>query len=143
MGRKKINNLTIVLENCDSFIIPWECIVGMWADNLKEMIHLQSNFGGEKPDEFRYYKAEYVVLFLNNIDKIPLSEFGEDFKKRVNGSPDITQIHIEYEDGSSFYFCVPWEYGDNQTNQYQNNNEIGDNAFMITIIKGDEVEQRS
>lgn len=119
MNNKQLKSLDIIFENCESINVPAESIEWFWINGFKHTLHFQS-----PNDVFDHYSADYVTLYLKNLDKIPTStilgtELGTDIKSRIKAYKDVTQITLYYDDETDFNFCVPWGGDSDYTNEYQ------------------------
>jgi hypothetical protein len=138
MNDKKIKSIDIVFENCEEFNIPASCVEFLYATINKKTIRVQNYSNHEECEQSESLTAKYFKICISNIDEIPDSTMmgttiGEKFITRIQGN-DITQIHIQYNDNSTFWFHVLWNYDNEYCNTYQYNC-IKDNNLWIIISK--------
>lgn len=113
---KDIKSIDIVLENCESFTIPYKYVHRMVIHGFDKNILIQSNDGRC----FDYSSSDYVYLQIENSPEIKADmNFSTPFDKRIFQYNDITQITMRYVDDEEFNFCVPWGGDDEYTNDAQ------------------------
>ena len=96
---KNIKQVTLVLENCESVIVPEEC--------FKEFSFKR---GENKTDENPYIKSLNCIIKDNGNMKYETtySENATSPIERLRRYNDITWVKIEYEDESSEVLSVVW-----------------------------------
>jgi len=111
---KNIKQGTLVLENCESIVVPAEC--------FKEFSFKR---GENKEGENLYIKSLNCIIKDNGNMKYEMT-YGENSTspvQRLGKCNDITSVKIEYEDESSEVLSVVWSDDYNVNN---NENQIND-----------------
>ena len=128
---KKIKSIDITLENCEQYNIPANCVQFMNVRGFTDIITIHWNNTG---DYTQYKEAYYFELKVKDSQNIKAHwDFSKPFFERVHGDNDITYINLNYEDGKTFGFYVPWDYNDEQYNSYQKTYIDKDNVMTIKI----------
>lgn len=114
------NTIGLILENCEAYYFDRKD-VDVYLDGLNK------HYIGEN----EYNTVEHCVIIFhdskeNPIKPIVFDDFQDkDWWKRISGTPDITQIHINDE----IYF-VKWS-GDEWNNEYQTHSRSGGNKVIV------------
>lgn len=130
------NNLVridIVLENCEEFNIPADCITD-FVIKSNVFFSLKSRKVELHSSQIRVRSVELVIKDLDEIFPSRVMGFLANslIKERITSEGDITQIHCHYIDGTVVWFHVPWGSEDDESNPYQEV-EIAEGIMTIRI----------
>lgn len=116
---KKIKSYEVVLENCDSFEFDAKYVSAY-------IVQIGRSYFGH----YALPTAEHAAIMIEKRAK-SYNVWGDDWKKRIDR--DITQLHINYEDGTHEEFHLNWDI---ETSDYVNSFEkdIDDGDRMVYIV---------
>jgi len=123
---RKIKNIHVVLENCEVFEIPAKSIDLLVINEIKNQI-LVNAYQYKNGETMEHQNADYIHLSIFKSGELKnLTEMGNGNDiNRLHEHNDITQIELNYEDGESVGYYVPWgesEYiNECQKSQFKNN----------------------
>ncbi len=140
MSVKEVKSIVLVLENCEVIPISKEHIVSFYCKDIAAVIDRASCNSISKEQ----YCEELYLEIHKNADRHYSSfgtESGETVFKRL-ACPDITGIHITYEDDTVQYCIMPWKDGDSTgcNNEYQTSYVSKSGNMHISICKGKSME---
>jgi hypothetical protein len=125
---KKIKTLKLVYENCDQHILTPDMFSSLIVTGIAKeyMINCFQYKNGEVSE---YITCNSIEVTITN--KFVKSAVGDEIGERMRKWNDITQIVLNFEDGTSENIIVPWS-GDGEINHKQ---EVlfRDNEFIIKI----------
>lgn len=120
MSFKKVKQINIVFENCESITIPIKDIYNWGFGKINKHLNGCNN---DEMDEF--YSTDYAYIIFKDLKNLQYNyEFNEKLKtkkqviKRIR-CKDVTHFNIIYEDGSNDYIGVPWGSHDDFYNAFQ------------------------
>lgn len=98
--------IDIVLENCEVFEVPIECI-NIRATGIKRNISTWNDDGTVLTvlDEL---SADKVMIIISSGAFDITSNFDNTLLSRISKCGDITHIDIIYDNGTNDYIAVPW-----------------------------------
>lgn len=115
----KIKSIELVLENCEVFKFDIKDITvkleGVGLSIWGESIQLNT--------------VEHAFVIVNKEAKAKGNWDNDDWAKRIH--KDITQIHINYDNGSSIGYHLDWDTDSEYENPYETDIDKGDVMYYI------------
>jgi hypothetical protein len=128
---KKVKNIDIVFENCESVALTPDMFCGLEIKGVTKE-YCVNCFQYEKGEVNEFKKCEYFGIRINQKGKkVQTSGSEMSLVKRVKLSNDITNIEINFTDGTSDYISVPW--GEDEYNNSKQKTKFTEDEIEITI----------
>jgi hypothetical protein len=118
---KKISEVTLILENCETIKFLPENIYHLFFTIDK------TNYSTYNSNEIRETLfSDYFYMSFNNLEKMFNEDIGNKNKSVLDRLKikDITHVKIKYEDSTALYFAVPWEGNSLYINSSQNMKKV-------------------
>lgn len=133
--KKIYKNIELILENCDTIVIPQNQIKML---RLEKCIgSYESDFGGSIVKSMECRKLILQISKEGNKEYSPFKQkkFKEYIFDRIRKGLDITSIDIEYKSGEKEKIYVLWKNDYSQVNAYQKCYDLKCGDLLIIIGK--------
>ena len=122
------------MENCEVFEVPAKSIDLLIIDGFKTQISINA-YQYKNGETMEHQTANYINLsILKSGELKDLTNFGNGNDiNRLYKYNDITQIELNYEDGESILYYVPW-------GEYDYHNEYQKSEFKNNLRKKEVLE---
>lgn len=111
MNFRGLKKFCLVLENCEEIVLTPDEVVRFRLCGIKNEVIYAS--GGI----IEYQSCEELFLELSPQADRHYDWYGETSEDRTFqrlARPDLTNVELTYEDGTTLYVAVPWENGENE-----------------------------
>lgn len=141
-NEKKITDVVLVFENCDSASIKYDDIYNMSIHLDKKEIEIPSGWKNGGYQELLH--ASFFVLQIFNMDTIAYVEYEDHTVSLLTRLkyPDITHVKVNYNDGSYDYITLPYKPKDEFSSIYQTVSFIGQRSnYRLLPVDNEYVHQ--
>ena len=139
MNFRGLKKFCLVLENCEEIVLTPDEVVRFRLCGIKNEVIYAS--GGI----IEYQSCEELFLELSPQADRHYDWYGETSEDRAFqrlARPDLTNVELTYEDGTTLYVAVPWENDENEwTNRLQTAVRTKAGTMQILISRSGSVSE--
>ena len=139
MNFRGLKKVCLVLENCEEIVLtPDEVIRFRICGIKKEVIYASGSV-------IEHQSCEELFLELSPQADRHYDWYGETSEERAFqrlARPDLTNVELTYEDGTTLYVAMPWDNGENEwTNRLQTSFRTKAGTMQILISRSGNVSE--